>query len=115
VRIQRAPDTFVGADLVYISPEHAGNTLIRSRFIEGPPVLIVEILSPSDTVEDITEMVEQYLNAGVSIVWEVNPYFERVTVHHLGMPREIFNEDQDPTAAPHLPGFRAPVGEVFAG
>jgi hypothetical protein len=58
-------------------------------------------------VEDSTEKVEQYLKAGVSIVCEVNPYYETVTVHPPGMPCQIFNEGQDLTAAPDLPGFRA--------
>ena len=115
VRIRRNPDTFVGCDLVYISAEHASTTPTTARLIEGPPLLVIEILSPSDTIEDVSEKVEACLEAGVAVVWEVNPYYQTVTVHRPGAPREIFKEGQDITAEPHLSGFRAPVSEIFAG
>jgi Uma2 family endonuclease len=113
VRLRRSPDTFVGADLAYLSPDHAARNDPGASFIEGPPTLVVEILSPSDTVEDVSEKVREYLAAGVALVWEVNPFHRTVTVYRPDAPPELFNERQDLTAEPHLPGFRAAVAAVF--
>ena len=109
----RNPDTFLGADLAYLNAEQAARNPRTARFIDGPPVLAVEISSPSDTVEDIADKVREYLDAGVALVWEVNPFFRTVTVHRPDAPPQLFNETQELTAEPHLPGFRAPVAEVF--
>jgi Uma2 family endonuclease len=113
LRLKRNPDTFVGVDIAYIAADLAAQTAKDAKFIDGIPVLVIEILSPSDTVEEIGEKVEAYLTAGVSLVWEVNPKYEAVTVHRPGMPPELFNITQVLTAEPHLSGFRIPVAEVF--
>jgi Uma2 family endonuclease len=113
-RTERDPDTFVGIDLTYLNPEQASRNAPDAPFIDGPPVLVVEILSPSDTIEGIGEKVREYLDAGVALVWEVNPLFQTVTVHRPDARPVLFNIDQDITAEPHLPGFRAAVAEIFA-
>jgi Uma2 family endonuclease len=114
VRIRRNPDTFVGVDIAYISADLAAQTAKAATFIDGVPVLAIEILSPSDTVDGVAEKVHAYLDAGVPLVWEVSPFYEAVTVHRPGLPPELFNITQDLAAEPHLPGFRVPVAEVFA-
>jgi Uma2 family endonuclease len=114
VRIHRDPDTFVGIDLAYISADLAAQAAEDATFIDGMPVLTIEILSPSDTVEGIREKRRAYLDAGVRLVWEVDPFSKVVTVYRPGMPPELFNVTQDLTAEPYLPGFRVPVAEIFA-
>ena len=114
VRIRRDPDTFVGIDLVYLSPELAGRTAKDASFIDDPPTLAIEISSPTDTAEGIAEKVHQYLDAGVALVWEVNPFYETVLVHRPDAAPELFNNRQEVTAEPHLPGLRILVAEIFA-
>jgi Uma2 family endonuclease len=114
VRIRNNPDTFVGIDLAYFSAGLAAQIAEDATFIDGIPVLSVEILSPSDTVDGVAEKVRAYLNVGVPLVWEVNPFYKGVTVHRPGKPAEFFNVTHDLTAEPHLPGLRIPVAEIFA-
>ncbi|MHC5543719.1 Uma2 family endonuclease [Singulisphaera rosea] len=113
VLLRRTPDSFVGADLAYISTELAAKTPINTTFIDGAPVLVVEIVSPSDTVEGIAEKVRGYLEAGVSLVWEVNPFYETILVHRPDARPELFNTEHGLTAEPHLPGFQTRVSEIF--
>jgi Uma2 family endonuclease len=112
-RLRRNPDTFVGADIAYLSPEHASRTDRKATFIEGPPSLAIEILSPSDTHEDVSDKAREYLAAGVALLWIVDPDLRTVTVYRPEAHPEIFGERQALTAEPHLPGFRVPVAEVF--
>src|SRR5262249_27093575 len=114
VRIRRDPDTFVGADLAYISADLAAQTARTAKFIDGIPILVVEILSSNDKVEEISEKVGEYLRAGVPLVGEVNRFSETVVAHRPGLPPEGFNVTNELTAEPHLPGFRVPVAEIFA-
>jgi Uma2 family endonuclease len=112
-RLGRNPDTVVGIDVVYISAELAAHQPDDTTLIDGVPVLAVEILSPSDNEEDINDKIDEYLRAGVALVWLVDPHFRTVHVHRPGAEPELFNVHQELIAQPHLPGFRVPVAQVF--
>jgi Uma2 family endonuclease len=111
-RLRRDPDSSVGIDVAYVSAEVAAREPDAAYF-EGPPVLAVQILSPSDEQEDIDEKVELFLETGVAIVWVVNPRFRTVTVYRPGADPVMFSGTQELTAEPHLPGFRVPVDRPF--
>ncbi|MEW4566247.1 Uma2 family endonuclease [Tautonia sp. JC769] len=110
--LQREPDSGVGIDVAYVSAEVAARNP-EGAYFEGPPVLAVEILSPSDMQQEIDEKIVLYLETGVAIVWIVNPRFKTVTAYRPDTPPEQFNEVQELTAEPHLPGFRVPVASLF--
>jgi len=74
----------------------------------------VEILSPSDTHEEIVEKIGEYLEAG-TVAWLVDPDFRNVTVYRPGKDGEFFNARQELLGEPYLPGFRVPVVRLFEG
>ena len=111
-RLRQDPDLLVGPDVAYASAELAARTPRTPTFFDGPPVLAVEILSPSDKHEDIIAKIRLYLDAGV-VVWEVDPDFQTVRVHRPGQLAVSFNASQELSADPQLPGFRVAVAEIF--
>ena len=111
--IQQDPLITVGIDVAYFDYDVANDDSRGTSFIDGPPILAVEILSPSDTIEDITEKVEDYLAAGVALVWIVSPKFRTVEVHRPDADPQLFNVQQTLTADPALPGFSTPVRTIF--
>ncbi len=88
-------------------------TTKKASFIEGPPILAVEVLSPFDKHKDIVEKTEEYLLCGVKIVWIVDPYAETVTVHRPNQEPVMFTRSQQLVGGPELPGFKCQVGEIF--
>jgi Uma2 family endonuclease len=113
VRLHRDPETTVGVDVAYVSPDVLARQTGETTLIEGIPLLVVEILSPSDTLEDTTEKTTAYLNAGVPLVWVINPYDRTVTVYRPGALPEMVNEAAELSGDPHLPGLRFPVRRLF--
>ncbi len=111
-RLALDPDTTVGIDVAYVSPEVVAFAPQDALF-QGPPVLAVEVLSPSDTQAEIDERVELYLQSGVAIVWLINPRFRTITVFRPDAPPEFYHEEQEITAESHLPCFRIPVARLF--
>jgi Uma2 family endonuclease len=111
-RLRRNPDTLVGIDVAYASAELVAQREKRSSFYEGPPVLAVEILSPSDKHEDIVAKVSEYLAVG-TVVWVVDPEFRTISVHRPGNLPETPSAAQDLCGEPELPGFRVPVAKIF--
>jgi Uma2 family endonuclease len=112
-RLRRNPDTTVGIDVAYISPETAAANTDGVGLIDGIPVLVVEILSPSDSQEDVLEKVQVYLDCGVALVWVAEPVFRVVTVYRPGAEPELFNAQQFLEGGTFLPGFRVKVADCF--
>jgi Uma2 family endonuclease len=73
--------TIVQPDLVYLDPTRAG--LVSERGIEGPPALVVEILSPSTINIDRRTKCRLYQRFGVPHYWIVDP--ESRTIEAFGL------------------------------
>lgn len=114
VRLRSAPDTTVGVDVIYISAEVATRNPDDATIIDGVPVLAVEILSPNDTVSEIHEKIDEYLAAGVPLVWIIKPRHRTLTIYRPGQEPEFVNARQELSGEPHLPGFGVRVADLFA-
>jgi Uma2 family endonuclease len=112
--LRRNPDLTVGIDVAFVAKETLAQQSGTTSLIEGAPLLAVEVLSPTDTHEDISEKVEWYLAAGTPLVWVMDPDFRTITVYRNDAPPQLFNHHQEVTAEPHLPGFKVPVAKLFA-
>jgi len=71
-------DVFVPDLLVVTNPDH-----VSGRGIEGPPLLIVEILSPSTRKQDRGLKAQRYAELGVAHYWIVDPDRKRVECSRL--------------------------------
>lgn len=112
-RLRCNPDTTVGIDVAYISGDLAQRVPRDVFLIDGAPVLAVEILSPSDTHEDLVEKVELYLEAGVRVVWIIDPNWRTVTVHRPDAKPVLYNDSQELSGNSDLPGFQMKVADLF--
>lgn len=113
-RLTQTPDTVVGIDVVYLSPEQVAQQSEDTTLISGVPTLAVEVLSPNDTQENTHEKISTYLNAGVSLVWIVNPYDSTIVVYRPDSEPVLFNIQQSLSADPLLPGCQLAVEQVFS-
>jgi Uma2 family endonuclease len=113
VRLRREPDTTVGIDVVYVSAEVAAREPTDTTLIDGVPTLAVEILSPNDTQEEINEKIDGYLQAGVALVWVIDPHHQTVEQFRPGKRPKLVNSEEELSGEPELSGFRVPVAELF--
>ena len=112
-RIQRDPDRIVGIDIgVWLGNEFV-EPPTNPPLYDVPPAVAIEILSQSDTYEDVSGKLWLYLSVGVPQVWIVDPNFETVTVHRPNADPLFFSSRQTLTAEPELPGFSVPVAQLF--
>jgi Uma2 family endonuclease len=75
------------------------------------PDLAVEVLSPTNTDEEIRVKVSNYLAAG-TVLWVVAPG-KRVEVHRPGQPVQILGTDDILDGGDLLPGFQLSVREIL--
>ena len=112
--LARNPDTVRGPDIAFVSQARLEQTGIPQQFFPGAPDLAVEVVSPSDTMEEIEEKVDDFLAAGTRLVWVVNPRRRTVTVYRPGPQVVILRETDQLTGEDVVPGFACRVGELFA-
>jgi Uma2 family endonuclease len=115
VRLCDDPEVVVGVDVVYLAPEVAATALAdaTTTIIAAVPTLAVEILSPSDTVEHLQTKIDTYRDAGVALVWVLDPHFRTVTVYRPTGEPVMLNASQELDGGTDLPGFRVPVARLF--
>ena len=91
--------------------------LITDRGIEGPPLLVVEILSTSTSDRDRGLKARRYAELGVAHYWLVDPVTCRVECHRLaaGAFEHVVAAGGDATLAhPDFPGLVLALSELWA-
>lgn len=96
----------------------AGHRMTRDEYFEeGPcttiPDLVVEVVSPTDNVEDHEDKIEQWLDAGVKVLWEFFPNTRTVRTHRPDGTSTLLRESDQLAAPDILPGFSCPVADLF--
>ncbi|WP_165250839.1 Uma2 family endonuclease [Paludisphaera soli] len=107
--MMRAPDiAFASWDRI---PE---STLSRQTSVPDiAPELAVEILSRSNTDREMERKRDDYFNAGVLVVWEVDPRSRTLVVHRRDMEPRTLGESDSLSEPELLPGFELPLQELF--
>jgi Uma2 family endonuclease len=73
-------------DLTYISYERLSADWLLDEPCPTAPELAIEIISPGQSFGDLTEKAMDYLNAGVSRVWVVDPQAKSITIFYADAP-----------------------------
>jgi Uma2 family endonuclease len=114
VRLRSPVETTVGVDLAYAPPAvFEAQSDDETTMLDGTPSLVVEILSPSDTHEEIEEKIDEYLEAGVPVVWTVNTLRHTITIHRPGFEPRLFSPSDRLPEHESMPGFSPLVSELF--
>ncbi|MHC4956207.1 MAG: Uma2 family endonuclease [Planctomycetota bacterium] len=108
----RDPDTVRAPDFAFIAAARAATP--ERGFIPGAPDLAVEVLSPDDRPGYVREKVAEWLEAGTTSVWVVDPRGRTITIHESRAAPSTFGESDTLRAGELLPGFELEVGAVFA-
>jgi Uma2 family endonuclease len=81
---------------------------------EVVPDLAVEVVSPSNTAEEIADKIDDYFAAGVQRVWVIYPRQRWVYVYESPTQVRILRGTDELEGDPVLPGFRMSVADLFA-
>ncbi len=99
-------------DVAFIRKERAPNP-IPEGFLRVVPDLVVEVVSPNDSYQDLRMKIEDWLSAGVQVAWVVDPKRQVVEVYAQDGTLRVLNCSQTLSGAPVLPEFQVRVAELF--
>lgn len=112
--LARNPDTVRAPDFAFIAKERMHLIKELDEYIAIPPDLAVEVISPNDRWMRIEEKVTDYLQAGVRLVWVVNPSTQTIHVYRSMADVTVLSLADQLDGGDVLPGFAVPVEQIFA-
>lgn len=106
---RRAPDiSFVAKERLQ------GLEDLPDGFLEGAPDLVVEILSPGNTTEEIHTKIVEYFENGARLIWVVHPNEHYVLVYRSSQePDRLLKSTDSLDGEDVVSGFLLPVADLF--
>jgi Uma2 family endonuclease len=111
-------------DILFVAAKR--EEILTEKNVQGPPDLMVEVLSPGSRRIDEVRKYRLYQRTGVQEYWVVDPRRNRVTIHRRNRRRGgltrgnrgfadplVLAAPADQLTTPLLPGFSASLSEVF--
>lgn len=108
----RDPDRVVGADAAFIATSSLPIKRSPEGYLETKPDLVVEIRSKNDSVAYLNRKAEDYLAAGVNVVWIVDPETRTVSVQRKGGETAVYRSG-DMLECEFIEGFALAVDDIF--
>jgi Uma2 family endonuclease len=104
-------------DVSFIKSGRLPGEQLPEGHVRITPDLVVEVLSPGDLAYEIDAKVQEYLIAGVKLVWVVSPNTRTVRIHRPKTaphgPIAVLSDSDTITGDDVLPGFECAVAEFF--
>ena len=110
--IERDPDTAIAPDWAFIRKERLPEKR-QQGFVPVVPDIVLEVRSPSDRTKPVADKIQLWLDAGVPLVWELNPKTRILTVYRPGQPSRELKETDELSGEDILPGFNLPLRSVL--
>ena len=100
-------------DVSLVRQERCTPELLQQGYLRIAPDLAVEVISPNDLAEDLDGKITEYQEAGIALIWIVNPPFRTVRVYRPNTAPVLLHENDELRAEDLLPGFHCRVGDLF--
>ncbi len=110
--LARNPDRVRAPDVAFVRAERVPPAGFAG-FFQGAPDLAIEVNSPSDRHSEVLEKVDEWLAAGATSCWVIDPPTKSVVIYRSGgtvVRHRIGDEIRD---EPVLPGLVVKVDEIF--
>ena len=112
-QLPRLADTVRSPDAAFVAADRLPREGIGSGWIAVAPDLIAEILSPSESTEELEAKLFDYRTAGTRLIWIVDPAQRVITVRDGDLPERLLGEGDTLDGGRILPGFALGVSSLF--
>ena len=113
VKLRPNDPELVGCDVVVVSRDTPWTRKRDLIYVDGLPLLVVEIISASDKPGQIARKIDTYTEAGVPLLWLVDPFDRHVVVYRRGHPPVFLTANDELDGYDVLPGFRVKIARLF--
>lgn len=110
---ERGPDTVRGADVCFYSYARVPRGPLPDHYLDTPPDLVVEVLSPSDRWPKVLAKVAEYLDAGTTVVIVLDDQRRLAHVYRADGTTRLLGADEELTIPDLLGDFQVRVARFF--
>ncbi|HUG13563.1 MAG TPA: Uma2 family endonuclease [Thermomicrobiales bacterium] len=110
--LSREANTLLSPDVAFVRRDRLPREY-HPAFFPFSPDFAVEVLSPSDRSSEVTEKVMEYLAAGTSLVWVVDPRLRVVIAHTPDRGARTYSDTDTIDCGDVIPGFQIHVADIF--
>ena len=100
-------------DVAFVRADRMPQGEARRHFPRLAPDLVVEVLSPTDRASDVLAKVAMYLDAGVPLIWLIDPDERTVTVLAANTAPVTLHTGDTLDGGEVLPDFQIAVADIF--
>lgn len=106
------PDTVRGPDVAFVQRSRIPDPLPRA-FADFAPDLVIEVLSPHDRPGEVLTKVGDWLEAGVQLVWVIDPERRLGRVYRPDGTETLLSEGDELSGEEVLRGFRCALRAIL--
>lgn len=85
----------------------------KKGFISLSPDFVIELRSPTDSLTDLKEKMQEYMDNGVELGWLIDPRNKQVHIYRVHHEVECLNSPAEVSGDSVLPGFVLDLEEIW--
>ncbi|HWE02868.1 MAG TPA: Uma2 family endonuclease [Tepidisphaeraceae bacterium] len=109
----KEPKSFRKPDVSVVHSDRIAHLPPRTGLVPLPPDLAVDVLSPGDLAYDVGDKIQEYLGAGVGVIWIVEPNTRSVSIYRADGSITHLRQNDEITGETFFPSFKCNVAEFF--
>lgn len=85
----------------------------RRKFAPIEPDFVLELMSPSDELDELQNKMKEYINCGVKLGWLINPNDRQVEIYRIGQEKEILDNPSTLSGEEIMPDLVVSLKDIF--
>ncbi len=85
----------------------------KKKFLPLCPDFVIELRSASDSVRELQDKMQEYINNGTQLGWLIDPENQRVYIYRPQHPVECLENPSTLSGEPVLPGFVLELQDIW--
>ena len=85
----------------------------RRKFAPIDPDFVLELMSPSDSLNEVRNKMKEYMDCGVKMGWLINPCDRQVEIYRQGKDTEILDNPQTLSGEDIMPNLVVDLSEIL--
>ena len=107
-------DLVLSPDIAFVSKARLKKILVApEKFLYGAPDLSVEILSPSDRLQQVHRKLDRYFEHGTRVVWWINWQKEQIHIYTPDSIEALTRPNEVLSGGTVVPGFKCRLSRIF--
>ena len=85
----------------------------RKKYLPLAPDFVLELMSPTDSLNELQNKMKEYMNCGVRLGWLINPEDRQVEIYRHSKDTEILDNPQSLSGEDVMPNLIVDLSEIL--